>query len=81
MGKDADLVVWRPDASTNTASVFHRQPGSPYEDLQLVGRVSQTVVRGRVVFRDGSPPLSTCGQVILKADNCDGAACAVMGSA
>ena len=30
-GKDADLIVWRPDARTETAAVYHRQPGSPYE--------------------------------------------------
>lgn len=64
-GKDADLVVWRPEASTNTAAVFHRQPGSPYEDLPLAGRVVTTYVRGRIVFRDGSSPLSACGEVIL----------------
>ena len=67
-GKDADLVVWRPDARTETAAVFHRQPGSPYEDLPLVGRVVATVLRGRTVFRENAPPLATCGQVILRAE-------------
>ena len=67
-GKDADLVVWRPEARTDTAAVFHRQPGSPYEDLSLYGRVMETVLRGRVVFRDGTPPLSTCGVPILRAE-------------
>ena len=67
-GKDADLVVWRPESRTDTAAVFHRQPGSPYEDLSLYGRVMETVLRGRVVFRDGSPPLSTCGAPILRAE-------------
>ena len=72
-GKDADLVVWRPDARTETAAVFHRQPGSPYEDLPLVGRVVQTVVRGRTVFRDsieprGAPVSSNCGQVLTRGE-------------
>ncbi len=67
-GKDADLVLWRPDARTETAAVFHRQPGSPYEDLPLVGRTLETIVRGRTVFRDGAPPLAACGQVVLRAD-------------
>ena len=44
------------------------QPGSPYEDLSLYGRVMETVLRGRVVFRDGTPPLSTCGVPILRAE-------------
>ena len=65
-GKDADLVVWRPDARTETAAVFHRQPGSPYEDLPLMGRTLETIVRGRTAFRDGAPPLAACGQVILR---------------
>ena len=67
-GKDADLVVWRPDARTETAAVFHRQPGSPYEDLPLMGRVVATVLRGRPVFRDSQPPLATCGQVLLRGE-------------
>jgi len=67
-GKDADLIVWRPDARTETAAVFHRQPGSPYEDLPLVGRVLSTVVRGRTVFHDGAPPHAGCGQVITRAE-------------
>ena len=66
-GKDADLVIWRPDARTETAAVFHRQPGSPYEDLPLQGRVVSTVLRGRVVFRDSQQPLATCGQVVSES--------------
>lgn len=73
-GKDADLIVWRPEARTDTAAVFHRQPGSPYEDLSLFGRVMETVLRGRVVFRDGTPPLATCGSVILRKDQPSSAA-------
>lgn len=68
-GKDADLVVWRPDARTDTAAVFHRQPGSPYEDLPLMGRVIETVVRGRTVFNEGARPTAACGQVLLRADS------------
>lgn len=67
-GKDADLVVWRPDARTDTAAVFHRQPGSPYEDLPLMGRVVTTVLRGRTVFRDSQQPLATCGQVLTRGE-------------
>lgn len=60
--------MWRPDARTETAAVFHRQPGSPYEDLPLQGRVVTTVLRGRVVFRDSQPPLGTCGQVVTRGE-------------
>mgnify|MGYP006133740981 CR=1 FL=1 len=65
-GKDADLVIWRPEARADTASVYHRQPGSPYEDASLVGRVVATVLRGRYVFKDGQPPLAPCGNVLLR---------------
>ena len=66
VGKDADLVIWRPEARADTASVFHRQPGSPYEDASLVGRVVATVLRGRTVFKDGQPPHAPCGTVLLR---------------
>ena len=66
VGKDADFVIWRPEARADTASVYHRQPGSPYEDASLVGRVVATVLRGRYVFKDGQPPLAPCGNVILR---------------
>merc|ERR1719310_2746571 len=65
-GKDADLVIWRPEARADTATVFHRQPGSPYEDASLVGRVMATVLRGRTVFKDGQPPHAPCGTVLLR---------------
>ena len=66
LGKDADLVIWRPDLRTETAAVFHRQPGSPYEDAPLFGRAMLTMLRGSVVFRDGMPPRATCGQPVMR---------------
>ena len=71
VGKHADIVVWRPEARTETAAVYHRQPGSPYEDLQLMGRTLETIVRGRTVFRDGASPHAPCGEVILQEDHGD----------
>jgi len=65
VGKDADLVIWAPHERAETVAVFHRQPGSPYEDSSLYGRVKRTILRGRVVFRDGYAPLAKCGKVLL----------------
>ena len=50
-GKDADFLVWEPDAEAITDRIYHRHPGSPYAGRAgLLGRVRQTLVRGRVAF-------------------------------
>jgi allantoinase len=54
-GKDADLIVWDPDAesSVDPAALYHRHPVTPYAGLRLRGRVVTTLVRGEPVLRDG----------------------------
>ena len=64
-GRDADLVVWSPDTPADCATVYHRQPGSPYEEAALHGRVRHTLLRGRSVFSDGQHPDNACGEVLL----------------
>ena len=64
-GRDADLVVWSPDTPDDCATVYHRQPGSPYEEAALHGRVRHTLLRGRSVFSDGQHPDNACGEVLL----------------
>ena len=64
-GRDADLVVWSPDTPADCATVYHRQPGSPYEEATLHGRVRHTLLRGRSVFSDGQHPDNACGEVLL----------------
>jgi allantoinase len=64
-GKDADLVVWDPDAesSVDPAALYHRHPVTPYSGLCLRGRVVTTLVRGRTVFGEGrcaAEPLGQC---------------------
>jgi allantoinase len=55
-GCDADLVVWDPDATfiVDPKRLFHRHPLTPYAGNRLHGVVSETYVRGRVVYRDGT---------------------------
>lgn len=55
-GRDADLVVFAPDASfTLTPELLHhRHPISPYLGEQLWGVVKHTFLRGNEVFRDGT---------------------------
>ncbi|HEX2370096.1 MAG TPA: allantoinase AllB [Acidimicrobiia bacterium] len=54
-GKDADLIVWDPDAefTVEPAGLHHRHPLSPYEGMTMRGVVETTIVRGRVVARNG----------------------------
>lgn len=68
VGKDADVVLWAPEMRARTSESFHRHQGSPYEDSELDGRIMRTLVRGRVVFRDGHVPRTTCGEVVLHRD-------------
>ena len=54
-GKDADLVVWDPDAAfvVDERRLHQRHKRTPYDGLTLRGRVIETYARGRVVYRDG----------------------------
>ncbi|MGH9411517.1 MAG: allantoinase AllB [Vicinamibacterales bacterium] len=58
VGKDADLVIWDPD-QTNVVDerrLHQRHTRTPYAGRPLSGRVIETYVRGRLVYRDGSGP-------------------------
>jgi dihydropyrimidinase len=54
-GSDADLVIFdpRPQRSLHAAELHSRAGYTPYEGLQVTGRVVATICRGEVVFRDG----------------------------
>lgn len=56
VGLDADLVVWDPDGVTEirAETLEHRHPLSPYEGMRLRGTVITTILRGSVVFGDGT---------------------------
>lgn len=53
-GMRADLVIWRPDAAFEVRSerLLHRHKRTPYEGLQLRGRVLETYVGGDLVYRE-----------------------------
>jgi allantoinase len=55
VGKDADLMVWDPDAefTVEPAALHHRHRLSPYEGMTMRGVVETTVLRGQVVSRNG----------------------------
>ena len=66
-GRDADLVVWDPDAETvvDPASLHHRHPVTPYAGLRLRGVVRTTMLRGEVIFHDGRFTGSPQGRQLL----------------
>lgn len=55
VGGDADLVVWDETAPfvVDPAALAHRHPVTPYAGRALRGRVRETWLRGRCVYRDG----------------------------
>jgi dihydropyrimidinase len=55
-GFDADIVLYDPPPQrVLSAAELHSRAGfSPYEGLTLTGRVTTTIVRGRIVYRDGT---------------------------
>ena len=64
VGRDADLVVWDPDAETtvDAKTLHHRHPVTPYDGRRLRGRVLTTILRGIAVFDRGdftSLPIGT----------------------
>jgi allantoinase len=54
-GRDADLVVFDPDAewTVEPERLEHRHAVTPYAGLGLRGRVRRTVLRGEVVYEEG----------------------------
>jgi allantoinase len=56
VGHDADVVIWDPDATfvVDPTRLEHRHPVTPYAGRQLRGRVVTTILRGQVIFDEGT---------------------------
>jgi allantoinase len=63
-GRDADFIVWNPEARfiPKETSVLHRHPLTPYLGKDYFGVVQATFVRGQKVFDSGSFPGTEAGQ-------------------
>jgi allantoinase len=64
VGRDADFVVWDPDAETtvDAKALQHRHPVTPYDGRRLRGQVRTTILRGTTIFDRGDflrPPSGT----------------------
>ncbi len=59
-GRDADFVVFDPDATfvVDAARLLHRHPITPYDGMRLRGVVEQTILRG-TLCSTGTVPLPT----------------------
>jgi allantoinase len=68
-GRDADFVVFDPDASftVEAARLLHRHAITPYDGMCLRGVVEQTILRGETVYRDGSVSAVAVGGLITAA--------------
>jgi len=55
-GRDADLVIWDPDAEfvVDESRLRQRHKRTPYAGRSLRGRVIETYLRGNVVYREGA---------------------------
>ena len=64
-GKDADFVMFRPDAAVEWPHILHhRHKLTPYEGRALMGTVERTIVRGKTVYDRGEFAASPAGQTL-----------------
>jgi allantoinase len=67
-GRDADLVVWNPDAGfrVDPAQLHHRHKLTPYAGRDLMGIVEATFLRGLKIYERGNFGAVPAGQVLLR---------------
>lgn len=55
-GYDADLVIWDPEKEfeVQEENIHHKNKLTPYIGFKLRGEVHATIVRGRIVYKQGS---------------------------
>lgn len=67
-GRDADIVIWNPDAeyTVEPSMLQHRHKVTPYMGLTLPGVVEQTYLRGELVYDRGAFPAGPIGRVLRR---------------
>jgi allantoinase len=68
-GYDADIVVWHPEEQIKIdhSIIHHRHKVTPYDGMELLGRIERTYVRGKIVFDGGRHLDKPTGQFLLQA--------------
>jgi len=68
VGRDADLILWDPDAhmTVEPAALEHRHPVTPYAGLRLRGRVHRTLLRGELIYDEGRFLTPPRGRAVLQ---------------
>ncbi|XP_072539084.1 allantoinase, mitochondrial [Salminus brasiliensis] len=66
-GHDADLVIWDPEKELTVKqdNIHHKNKLTPYLGLALRGEVKGTIVRGKLVYFNGSFSPQALGQPLL----------------
>jgi len=67
-GRDADLVVWNPNATfrVDPAQLHHRHKLTPYAGRELTGIVEATFLRGVKIFERGDFCAAPTGRMLLR---------------
>lgn len=67
-GRDADLVIWNPDAAfaVDPAQLHHRHKLTPYAGRDLIGIVEATFLRGTKIYERGDFCVAPAGKVLLR---------------
>jgi allantoinase len=70
-GYDADLVVWRPEASfeVRPEDLYHRHGLTPYAGRTLDGVVDATYLAGEKIFESGRLQGSPRGRILLDSES------------
>ncbi len=65
--KDADFVVFDPDGSMTVSGrdLEHRHPVTPYDGMQLRGKVITTILGGKTIYEDGNIVLRS-GRMLVR---------------
>ena len=65
-GFDADIVIWNPEEGFTVVPelIYHRHKLTPYEGMELLGKVETTFVGGRRVYERGQFTGSALGKLI-----------------
>lgn len=70
-GRDADLVLWRPESEfvVDQSMLRHRHPLTPWLGRTLAGVVEATYLRGERVYARGAADLPARGRLLTRLDS------------